>query len=66
MPQWIREFVWLGDKHLLVLDVVEVPDQASRPVAAALPDLPQIGERTISVTSRRLRRHGRTIACGRW
>ncbi|HEX8914668.1 MAG TPA: hypothetical protein VF796_20120 [Humisphaera sp.] len=47
---WEREFVWLADKHLVVLDVVETakPDVRVRwQLHAAAP--PALGERTITV-----------------
>ncbi len=51
--QWVRELVWLGGKHLIVLDVVETarPDIVRR-WQLHLPARPELGERTLSVTNR--------------
>jgi hypothetical protein len=51
--RWEREFVWLADAHLVVLDVVET----SRPEVARtwqlhLPDAPTVGDRLLSVANR--------------
>jgi hypothetical protein len=51
--QWIREFVWLANKHLVVLDIV----QASQPKVRRQWQLhatsrPQVGDRLLTVTAR--------------
>lgn len=51
--QWVRELVWLGRKHLVVLDVVETarPDVVRR-WQLHLPARPELSQRTLSVTNR--------------
>jgi hypothetical protein len=50
---WIREFVWLADKHLVVLDIVET---ASAGIKAQwqlhCPTPPEVGDHQISITNR--------------
>ncbi len=51
--KWIREFVWLGNKHLVVLDIVET----ARPQIRRLWQLhslsePTIGNRTVTIANR--------------
>ncbi|MBM4016999.1 MAG: hypothetical protein FJ288_01515 [Planctomycetes bacterium] len=51
--QWVREFVWLARKHLVVLDVVETarPD-VRRQWQLHLPAAPEVGERLLAVVNR--------------
>jgi len=51
--QWVRELVWLGRKHLVVLDVIETarPDIVRR-WQLHLPSRPELGDRVLSVTNR--------------
>lgn len=49
---WIRELVWLARKHLVVLDIVEVPDgKIRRQWQLHVPERPRIGSRIITVES---------------
>ena len=51
--QWIREFVWLGDKHLVVLDIIQTPKpEIRRQWQLHVPDRPEIGAHLLTVTSR--------------
>lgn len=50
---WIREFVWLADRHLVVLDVI----QTTRPEIRRLwqlhcPTAPRLGDRLVTVANR--------------
>ena len=51
--QWTREFVWLANKHLVVLDIVETPKPGIRrqwQLHAA--NRPEIGDHLLTVTDR--------------
>lgn len=49
---WTRELVWVANKYLLVLDLVQTPDPSiRRQWQLHLPSLPQVGERTIQATN---------------
>ncbi len=51
--QWIRELVWLGNRHLVVLDVVETADRkVLRQWQLHLPGVPTLGHRLIEVANR--------------
>jgi hypothetical protein len=51
--QWIREFVWLANKHLVVLDIVQTPTPEIRRQwqlhAASRPD---VGDRLLTIANR--------------
>jgi hypothetical protein len=50
---WIREFVWLADKHLVVLDIVETTSpEIRRQWQIHLPSRPDLGDRVLAVTHR--------------
>ncbi len=51
--QWLREFVWLADKHLVVLDIVETarPD-IRRQWQFHSPTRPEIGDHLFTITNR--------------
>jgi hypothetical protein len=50
---WIREFVWLADKHLVVLDIVEtVSSDTTAQWQLHCPSIPRIGDRQITVDNR--------------
>lgn len=51
--RWIREFVWLANKHLVVLDVVQTAEPGiRRQWQLHMPTRPKIGDRLLTVTSR--------------
>jgi hypothetical protein len=51
--KWIREFVWLNNKHLIVLDIIETAKpEIRRQWQLHLPDRPEFGERLFDVTNR--------------
>jgi hypothetical protein len=51
--QWIREFVWLKNKHLVVLDIVETTKpEIRRQWQLHCPGTPQITDHLIGVTNR--------------
>ena len=51
--QWIREFVWLANKHLVVLDIVETPKpEIRRQWQLHAVNRPKIGDRMLTVTNR--------------
>jgi len=51
--RWIREFVWLGGKHLVVLDVVETAKpEIRRQWQLHSANRPEIGDRTLTLTNR--------------
>jgi hypothetical protein len=48
--QWIREFVWLANRHLLVLDIVETASpQIRRQWQLHSPTVPEIGDRLVTI-----------------
>ena len=50
--QWLREFVWLGYRHLVVLDVVETAGPAvERQWQLHCPTAPDVGDRLFTVTN---------------
>jgi hypothetical protein len=50
---WIREFVWLSDRHLVVLDIVETASAGITPQwQLHCPTSPQIGDRKITISNR--------------
>ncbi len=50
--RWIREFVWLGHRHLIVLDIVETAGPAiARQWQLHCPAPPEVGNRLLSVTA---------------
>lgn len=50
---WIRELVWLANKHLIVLDIVESPrEQARRLWQLHSVTAPTLGNRTITIANR--------------
>lgn len=50
---WIREFVWLADKHLVVLDIVETASAGIKPRwQIHCPTPPQISDRQITISNR--------------
>lgn len=50
---WIREFVWLADKHLVVLDIVETASDRIKPQwQLHCPTTPLIGDRVITIGNR--------------
>lgn len=51
--QWVREFVWLADKHLIVLDIIETarPD-IRRQWQLHSPTAPEIGDHLVTITNR--------------
>ncbi|MFO8014277.1 MAG: hypothetical protein R6X20_13350 [Phycisphaerae bacterium] len=50
--QWVREFVWLGGRHLVVLDVVETAAPAvRRQWQLHCPAAPDVGDRLLTVTN---------------
>jgi hypothetical protein len=51
--RWLREFVWLANKHLVVLDVVEAAQPGVRMQwQLHLPELPQVAAGLLTVTNR--------------
>jgi hypothetical protein len=51
--RWIREFIWLADKHLVVLDIVEtVSSDTTAQWQLHCPSIPRIGDRLITVDNR--------------
>jgi len=50
--RWIRELVWLGYRHLVVLDIVETAGPAiRRPWQLHCPAAPDVGDRLLTVTN---------------
>jgi hypothetical protein len=50
---WIREFVWLGDQHLIVLDLVETARPSiRRRWQLHAPTEPEFGDRIVTVSNR--------------
>lgn len=50
---WVREFVWLADKHLIVMDVVETArPEIRRQWQLHSPTIPQLSDRLITITNR--------------
>ena len=50
--QWIREFVWLANKHLVVLDIVQTPKpEVRRQWQLHATSRPEIGDRLLTITS---------------
>jgi hypothetical protein len=51
--QWIREFVWLANKHLVVVDIVETPKpEIRRQWQLHALSRPEIGDHMFTLTSR--------------
>jgi hypothetical protein len=51
--QWLREFVWLANRHLIVLDVVETAQpEVRRQWQLHCATRPQLGDRLLTVTNR--------------
>jgi hypothetical protein len=51
--QWIREFVWLANKHLVVLDIVETArPEIRRQWQLHCGSRPEIGDRLLTLTNR--------------
>ena len=51
--QWIREFVWLADKHLVVLDVIDTAQpQIRRQWQLHCAGRPEISDRVLTLTNR--------------
>ncbi len=51
--QWIREFVWLADKHLVVLDIVQTPKpEIRRQWQLHTTTRPRLGDHLLTVVSR--------------
>jgi hypothetical protein len=51
--QWIREFVWLANKHLVVLDIVQTTTpEIRRQWQLHTVNRPEIGDRLVTLTSR--------------
>lgn len=51
--QWIREFVWLAEKHLVVLDIIETPKpEIRRQWQLHSMSRPDIGDRVLTLTNR--------------
>ncbi len=49
--QWIREFLWVGDKHLVVLDVIQTPSpEVVRRWQLHSADRPVMGDHLITIT----------------
>jgi hypothetical protein len=51
--QWIREFVWLAQKHLVVLDIIETArPEISRQWQLHSATVPEIGDRLVTIVNR--------------
>ena len=51
--QWIREFVWLANQHLVVLDIIQTPTpEIRRQWQLHAASRPEIGERRFTLTNR--------------
>jgi len=51
--EWIREFVWLADKHLVVLDIVETArPEIRRQWQLHSATMPQIGDHLVTIVNR--------------
>jgi hypothetical protein len=50
--QWIREFVWLDNKHLVVLDIIQTPTpEIRRQWQLHATSRPELGDHVLAVTS---------------